>query len=168
MSLPPFPSTGSIPPPTFYTMNGLTDWLNRNPTYKQYFINYPRYFPYLYSASTIAEWSSMGTGPFSSMYGIYDGYDIERVPLSPLVTTLSYQQSVKYREQLALFQRVYAYNSNAYVTGQRVYYRFSSCQEQMEFRSALSFVGKLYPFEAMVGGTNDQGQRLGWVVPFPL
>ena len=168
MSLPAFPSTGSIPPPTFYTMNGVTDWLNRNPTYKQYFINYPRYFPYLYSESTIKEWSSMASGSSSSMYSIYNNYNIERVPLSPLVTTLSQYQAIRYREQLALFQRVYAYNSNAYVSGQRVYYRFSSSQELLEFRSAVSFVGKLYPFEAMANGTNGQGSTLGWVVPFPL
>ena len=168
MSFPAFPSTGSIPPPTFYTMNGLTDWLNRNPTYKQYFINYPKYFPYLYSASTIAEWSSMASGPFSSMYGMYDEYNIERVPLSPLVTTLSQNQAKKYRDQLELFQRVYSYNSNAYVTGERRYYRFSSSQELLQFRSAVSFVGKLYPFDAMAQGRNDHGSTLGWIVPFPM
>jgi hypothetical protein len=174
MSLPSFPEPGSIPPPTFYTMNGLTTWLNQNPSYKQYFINYPRYFPYLYSQSTLSEWSSMATGPFSSMFMLYTDYNIEKVPLSPLITTLSQHQAMKYREQLALFQRVYSYNSNAYVRAREgaipapIYYRFSSSQECMEFRTAVSFVNKLYPFDAMANGTNEYGSTLGWIVPFPM
>lgn len=170
MSLPSFPNQGSIPPPTFYTMNGLATWLNQNPTYKQYFINYPNYFPYLYSNSTISEWSTFGsgTGPFSSMFVAYENYNILNVPLSPLITTLSQQQSIMYREQLALFQRVYSYNSNAYVQNKPIYYRFSTTQELLQFRSAVSFVNKLYPFEAMANGTNEHGDTLGWIVPFPL
>jgi hypothetical protein len=172
MSLPVFPSTGSIPPPTFYTMNGLSTWLNQNPSYKQYFINYPKYFPYLYSQSTISEWSSMASGPFSSMYLVYANYNIENVPLSPLVTTLSQHQAIKYREQLALFQQVYSYNSNAYVRSRDgsnpIYYRFSTSRELMEFRTSVSFVNKMYPFEAMANGTNGDGAMLGWIVPFPL
>jgi hypothetical protein len=168
MSLPTFPSTGSIPPPTFYTMSGLSAWLNQNPSYKSYFINYPNYFPYLYSQSTISEWSSLANGPFSSMYSAYANYDIQKVPLSPMVTTLSQYQAMKYREQLALFQRVYSYNSNAYVQGSTRYYRFSTTQELMEFRASVSFVNKMYPFEAMANGKNDNGSTLGWIVPFPL
>jgi len=168
MSLPPFPEQGSIPPVTFYTMTGLTDWLNRNPSYKQYFINYPREFPYLYSMSTIQEWSSMRNSALSSIYDMYAGYDIEKVPLSPLVTTLSQQQAMRYRDQLALFQQVYSYNSNAYVQQRPIYYRFSSSRELLEYRSAVSFVNKLYPFHAMAYGTNENGSTLGWIVPFPL
>ena len=166
--LPAFPSTGSIPPPHFYNMSGLSTWLNQNPSYKMYFINYPNYFPYLYSQSTINEWSSMANGPFSSLYSMYANYDIERVPLSPLVTTLSQHQAIKYREQLDLFRRVYSYNSNAYVQGIPIYYRFSTTQELMEFRTSVSFINKLYPFEAMANGKNDNGSTLGWIVPFPL
>lgn len=168
MSLPVFPDHGSIPPVTFYNMSGLSDWLNRNPSYKQYFTKYPNYYPYLYSQSTINEWSSMATGSMSSVYGIYAGYNIENVPLSPLVTTLSQQQAIRYRDQLGLFQRVYSYNSNAYVQGQPIYYRFSSSRELMEFRASVSFVNKLYPFEAMARGTNGDGVALEWIIPFPL
>jgi hypothetical protein len=168
MSIPPFPSTGSIPPPTFYTMTGLASWLNQNPTYKQYFINYPNYFPYLYSQSTISEWSTIAGGSASSMYSIYANYNIQNVPLSPLVTTLSQEQSRIYRQQLALFQQVYSYNSNAYVQGSPIYYRFSSTQELIQFRSAVSLVNKLYPFEAMANGKNEHGSTLGWIIPFPL
>jgi hypothetical protein len=99
---------------------------------------------------------------------MYANYNIERVPLSPLVTTLSQYQANKYREQLALFQRVYSYNSNAYVQGRTIYYRFSSTQELIEFRTSVSFVNKMYPFEAMANGTNENGDTLGWIVPFPL
>lgn len=102
------------------------------------------------------------------MYSLYADYNIQNVPLSPLVTTLSQQQSRIYRQQLALFQQVYSYNSNAYVQGSPIYYRFSSTQELIQFRSAVSFVNKLYPFDAMANGTNEHGQTLGWIVPFPL
>lgn len=163
-----FPAPGSVPPVTFYTLTGLTDWLNRNPSYKQYFVDYPREFPYLYPPSTVQEWSSMASGPFSSMYGMYAGYDIERVPLGPLVTTLSQQQRMQNRDQLVLFQQVYGFNSNAWETGSRVWYRFSSSRELMEYRSAVSFVNKMYPFQAMANGRNGAGSTLGWVVPFPL
>jgi hypothetical protein len=171
--LPVFPNSGSIPPVCFYDRRGLSDWLNRNPSYKQYFINYPNYFPYLYSQSTISEWSSMATGPFSSMFMLYKNYDIQKVPLSPLVTTLSEYQSRKYNEQLQLFRQVYSYNSNAYVQSRNssvppVYYRFSSSRELLEFRGAVSQVNKMYPFDAMANGTNEHGQVLGWIVPFPL
>jgi hypothetical protein len=170
---PDFPLPGSIPPVWFYDRRGLSDWLNRNPSYKQYFINYPNYFPYLYSASTISEWSSMATGPFSSMFMLYKDYDIQKVPLSPLVTTLSEYQSIKYREQLHLFHQVYSYNSNAYVQSRTsgvppVYYRFSSSRELLEFRGAVSQVNRLYPFDAMANGTNENGVSLGWIIPFPL
>lgn len=173
MSFPAFPSTGSIPPPAFYNMNGLSTWLNQHPSYKHYFINYPNYFPYLYSQSTLGEWSSMATGPFSSMFMLYTNYNIENVPLSPLVTTLSQHQAAKYKEQLIHFQRVYSYNSNAYVQAKEsstapIYYRFSSSRELLEFRTSVSFVNKLYPFEAMANGRNDNGSTLGWIVPFPL
>lgn len=171
--LPIFPSSGCIPPPCFYDRQGLAAWLNRNPSYKQYFVNYPNYFPYLYSQSTINEWSSMATGPFSTMFMLYQNYDIKKVPLSPLVTTLSEYQSRKYQEQLNLFRQVYSYNSNAYVQSRDinvppVYYRFSSSRELMEFRGSVSAVNKLYPFDAMLKGKNENGEALGWMVPFPL
>lgn len=171
--LPVFPSSGCIPPACFYDRQGLSNWLNQNPSYKQYFINYPSLFPYLYSQSTINEWSSMATGPFSSMFMLFKNYDIQKVPLSPFVTTLSQYQSRRYQEQLTLFRQVYAYNSNAYVAARTTgtapyYYPFSSSREILEFRGSVGLVNKLYPFEAMANGTNENGQRLGWIVPFPL
>jgi hypothetical protein len=171
--LPAFPSSGCIPPVCFYDPKGLSDWLNRNPSYKQYFINYPNYFPYLYSQSTISEWSSMANGPFSTMYMLYKNYDITKVPLSPLVTTLSQYQARKYQDQLNVFRRVYSYNSNAYVESREasvapIYYRFSSSRELLEFRGSVAFVNKLYPFDAMLKGTNENGEVLNWTVPFPL
>jgi hypothetical protein len=107
------------------------------------------------------------------MFMLYQNYDIRKVPLGPLVTTLSEYQSRKYQEQLQLFRRVYSYNSNAYVQSRTagvppVYYRFSSSRELLEFRGSVSLANKLYPFEAMANGTNENGVALGWVVPFPL
>lgn len=154
-------------------MGGLTQWLNANPDYKQYFVNYPRYYPYLYTQSTIQELVSSGGENFSSIYSIYEKYDIRNVKLSPLVTTLGEHQARKYKEQMNLFLRVYSHNSNAYVTSLQtsvppIYYRFRSSGELMEYRSAFALVSKLYPFDAMAYGTTEYGSTLGWVVPFPL
>jgi len=153
-----FPSTNSIPPACFFNLRGLPDWLNQNPTYKQYFINYPIQFPYLYPMN-------------STLSSI--GYDITRVPLGPFVTTMSQNQSHLYRKQLALFHTVYEFNSNAYVNSLQThkapqYYSFSTYQDRHNFRSAVSLVDKLYMFQAMANGMNEHGSTLGWVVPFPL
>jgi len=152
-----FPSTNSIPPATFYNIQGLTTWLNKNPDYKDYFINYPTIFPGLF--------------PMTSTLSTLN-YNIQNVPLSPLVTTLSNNQSQQYNEQLQLFTRVYEFNSNAYINslplGFPKYYSFSSYQELMMYKSSVALVNKLYPFNAMAHGTNENGDVLGWIVPFPL
>jgi hypothetical protein len=153
-----FPSTHSIPPASFYNIQGLNLWLNQNPSYKDYFVKYPTLFPGL----------SPMTSTLSSM-----NYNVQNVPIPPLVTTLSYNQAQQYNSQLQLFSRVYAFNSNAYLnsldTGSGpAYYSFSSYQELMTYKSSVAFVNKLYPFDAMARGTNEQGQQLGWIVPFPL
>jgi hypothetical protein len=159
-----FPSTNSIPPACFFNIRGLPDWLNQNPSYKQYFINYPTQFPYLFPM----------TSTLSSI-----GYNIERVPLGPFVTTMSQGQSQVYQKQLALFHTVYEFNSNAYVnslqnqinpTNQTTpcYWQFSTYQDRNEYRSAVSLVDKLYMFRAMADGQNEYGSTLGWVIPFPL
>lgn len=100
-------------------------------------------------------------------------YNIERVPLGPFITTMSQSQSHLYSKQLALFHKVYEFNSNAYVNSLQTqttpqYYYFSTYQERNEFRSAVSLVDKLYMFQAMANGQNENGSTLGWVVPFPL
>ena len=158
MSLPVFPSTNSIPPASFYNIQGLSAWLNNNPTYKQYFISV---FPTLYSNTNLIAYEG------------YTSYNIENVPLSPNVTTLSQLQRMKYTEQIELFQRVYTYNSNAYVAyvtngTYPIYYRFQTYQEQMNYKSSIPLINKLYPFQAMANGANSVGSTLGWVVPFPL
>lgn len=169
MSLPVFPSSGSIPPVTFYNRFGLSNWLNQNPDYKQYFVQYPTYFPNLYTKAFLDELISSSQIPASS---IYANYDLRKVPLAPIVTTLSQQQAIEYNKQLELFQKVYQYNSNAYVTslstGQSpIYYRFLSSGEHTQYRSAVKLVTKLYPFDAMLKGTAESGSTLGWRVPFP-
>jgi hypothetical protein len=154
-----FPSTNSIPPACFFNIRGLPDWLNQNPSYKQYFINYRRQFPYLFPM----------TSTLSSI-----GYNIERVPLDPFVTTMSQSQSHVYQRQLMLFHTVYEFNSNAYVESLQnqsttpCYWRFSTYQDRNEFQSAVSLVDKLYMFRAMADGQNENGSTLGWVIPFPL
>ncbi len=171
---PPFPEPGSIPPVCFYNMGGLTQWLNSNVDYKQYFVNYPRYFPYLYTQSTISELIAAGGDSFlSSTYMVYENYDIRNVKLPPLVTTLSDYQSRNYQKQMDLFLKVYSFNSNAYISSLQtskppIYYRFQKSSELLEYRSAIGLVSKLYPFDAMANGTSEYGSTLGWIIPFPL
>lgn len=152
-----FPGNNSIPPATFYTMQGLSTWLNQNPTYKYYFVGYPNQFPGL----------STMTSSLSSI-----GYDAAKAPIPPAFGAMSYNQLFQYKEQLQLFQRVYTFNSNAYITSLTstppIYYSFSSYQELTSYKSALAFVNKLYPFTAMANATSDAGQTLRWIVPFPL
>jgi hypothetical protein len=156
--LPVFPSTGSIPPACFYDRQGLANWLNQNPTYKNYFIQYPDVFPNLYPM----------TSTLSSV-----GYSTQNVPLASNVTTLTQNQAMKYNEQLELFRTVYVYNSNAYTnyvqTGTiPAYFRFQTYRDRNEFKASVSLVNKLYPFQAMAYGTNESGSTLGWIVPFPM
>jgi hypothetical protein len=174
-----FPSTNSIPPACFYNRQGLANWLNLNSDYKQYFINYPNVFPYLYKDSTIRDFidyytsqqnTSSGSTILSSMY---TAYNIRNVPLAAQVITLSQYQSLKYDEQIKKFRQVYTYNSNAYMGAINmntapIYYSFSSYKEMLEFKDGVRIINKLYPFDAMANGTNQYGSTLGWVIPFPL
>ena len=155
MALPQFPSTSSIPPACFYTAQGLAAWLNQNPQYKENFSGTGA-FPFLVST---------GTAP-STAAAI--GYNPYNVPLFSYVQQLSQGQGLKYSQQLQLFQKVYAYNSNAYVNyilsgTVPVYYNFFSYKEKNEYSSAVQLVNKLYPFKAMAEATN-----LNWQVPFPI
>lgn len=100
-------------------------------------------------------------------------YNVQKVPLQPYVTMLSQQQSMLYSKQMNLFRRVYAFNSNAYVTSlitnvAPIYYRFLSNQELMNYKASVGLVNKLYPFDAMANGRNEAGSTLQWIVPFPL
>lgn len=162
MSIPStFPSTNSIPPPCFYDIRGLANWLNNNPTYKQYFIGYPNLFPTLLSDTNLI------------VYNGYVNYNVENVPLQSNVTTMSQYQLMRYTDQLKLFRQVYAYNSNAYVNyvtngTTPVYYRFQTYKEHNEFKSSVALVNKLYPFNAMANANPITGSSLGWIIPFPL
>ena len=155
MALPQFPSTNSIPPACFYTAQGLASWLNQNPQYKENFAA-TRAFEFLYV-------TSVSPCTFSSI-----GYNPYNVPLCSDVQQLSQGQGFKYSQQLQLFQKVYAYNSNAYVnyvlsgTGP-VYYNFFNYKEKNEYSSAVQLVNKLYPFKAMAEATNLNRQ-----IPFPI
>jgi len=150
-----FPGSGSIPPACFYNIQGLANWLNLNPIYKLNFAN-TRTFPFLFPES------------YSIVFSTFNqpGYNPENVPLCSNITTLSEYQSLKYRTQISLFQKVYAINSNAYInfisTGQPpIYYTFISYQEKYEYNSAVALVNKSYPFR-------DMAEAVGWKVPFPI
>ena len=165
-----FPSTPSIPPASFYNIQGLAGYLNQNPESKQYFVGQTVVSPFLYAM----------TSSLSST-----GYDPANVPLAPFVTTLSQQQLLQYSNQIALFRKVYAYNSNAYVnyvstavaspsTQQApIYYRFITYQEYTQYKASVALINKLYPFGAManqnVNGIDDvEFPDRSWVIPFPL
>lgn len=158
MSLPVFPESGSIPPPCFYNRQGLAMWLNQNPSYKTYFTAYPDVFPYLKP---------------SNAPNLPKNYQIENVPLSPNVTTLSQSEAVRYDEYLSLFRKVYTYNMNAYLASRvsgaaPVYYRFRSYKEKSNYAAAVGVVNKLYPLRAIVGAKDENGVALGWIIPFPF
>ena len=163
-----FPSSYSVPPAEFYNIQGLSTWLNQNVTYKHYFINYPKYFPLLYAKDTTNEFDKYLTSTMSSQ-AVFTNYNLEKVSLPPFVTTLSQYQARVYREQLSVFQKVYAYNSNAYFSNQPpIYYAFQSYNEMMQYKSGVALANKLYNFDAMANGKNEAGSTLGWIVPFPL
>jgi len=163
-----FPDSPSVPPASFFNIQGLSNWLNQNRTYKHYFIKYPQYFPLLYSDETVIEFDKYLVNSMSSQ-AIFTNYHIENVPLPSFVTTLSQYQAQHYREQITTFQRVYAYNSNAYFTQESpMYYTFQTYAEMMQYKASISLINKLYSFDAMANGKNEAGSTLGWIVPFPL
>ena len=151
--LPQFPAQYSIPPACFYNIQGLSQWLNQNPSKKQYFIGV---FPYLYKQNQI-------TSTLSSFK-----YNVANVPLGPSVVSLSQGQALMYNQQIQLFQKVYTYNSNAYVnyacSGETpMYYTFKTYQEKAQYTSAVGLVNELFPFRDMA-----EASTLNWAVPFPL
>ena len=161
-----FPSTPSIPPASFYNIQGLAGWLNQNSSYKYFFVGQTDVSPYLFPMTSSISTTYLGE------------YDAANVPLAPFVTTLSQQQLMQYSNQISLFKRVYAYNSNAYVgytqTGKPpIYYRFISYQEYTQYKASVALINKLYPFNAMANGNSTISNvpsvpQLSWVVPFPL
>ena len=151
-----FPAPNTIPPACFYTLQGMTGWLNENPSYKEYFVGeYPTLQPMTSSLSSI-------------------GYDTAKVPLPPTVTNLSEWQRRQAQDQLTHFRKIYEYNSNAYVTaktlGKTPIYAYlgGTYKQQTEHKAAVGLVQRLYPFRAMYGSPNAAGSTLGWYVPFPL
>jgi hypothetical protein len=106
-------------------------------------------------------------------YQGYTTFNVENVPLELNLKNMSQNQCMRYTEQLNLFRKVYAYNSNAYVnyvtTGSNpVYYRFQTYKERNDFRASVALVNKIYPLQAMANGQNTAGSTLGWIIPFPL
>lgn len=150
-----FPGPGSIPPPCFYGPQGLAGWLNLNPQYKLPF-SYTGAFDFLLPPI-------LTPSTFSSI-----GYNVETVPLCSPVQTLSQQQALMYNSQIQLFQKVYSYNSNAYITSLQtgrppVYFNYFTYNDKYNYNSAVQLVNKLYPFQAM-----SEAPGLNWRIPFPI
>ena len=38
----------------------------------------------------------------------------------------------------------------------------------MQYKSAVSMVNKMYPFDIMASAKNENGDTMSWIVPFPL
>lgn len=154
MALPTFPAQFSIPPACFYKIQGLEGWLMENPSYKQYFAGI---LPPIIAPEYI-------TCTMSSI-----GFSYEKIPLCSIVTTLPYQLGQQYNQQLQLFQKVYAYNSNAYVDNYNnngpgpIYYRFIDDKERTNYKASVGLVNKLFHFDIMA-----QASTLNWQVPFPI
>lgn len=161
---PPFPLDQSIPPPCFYTIQGLPMFLNQNVQYKVYYTDIPQ-FPYL-------------TYFAKSVYSITGStiYKFEDVPLAPPLSNMNQSQLLTYQQQLQLFRKVYAYNSNAYITYVSnptakgpIYYTFQTYKELTNYKAGLQLVNRLYPFDAMAAAYDlNNGVPLRWIVPFPM
>jgi hypothetical protein len=161
---PPFPLDGSIPPASFYTIQGLPMYLNQNVQYKIYYTEIPQ-FPYLslYADNIFPEATAT--------------YQIENVPLPPFLSNMNQSQLLTYQQQLQLFKRVYEYNSNAYITYMSnpgtargpIYYTFNTYNELNNYKAALKLVNRLYPFDQMADAYSlNTGVPLNWIVPFPM
>jgi hypothetical protein len=166
-----FPDKGTIPPSTFYNLQGFNTFLNQNQTFKSTFRDYTirqtgidsafvnkALQQYVYS-STIDVYGS--TIILSSL-----ALNVENFPLPLTVTNLGFNQQQKYISQLNTFRQVYAYNSNAYVTASTmnfvpgpVYYNFPTYSKLNEYRAGVALVNKLYPFETILSY---------WTIPFPI
>lgn len=161
---PPFPLDGSIPPPCFYTIQGLPTYLNQNVQYKIYYSDIPQ-FPYL----TV---NTNSLFPNESLT-----YAIENVPLDPFLSNMDQSQLLTYQQQLQLFRKVYEHNSNAYLTYVSnpgtakgpIYYTFQNYKEMNNYKAGLQLVNRLYPFDQMANAYDfTSGNPLRWIVPFPM
>lgn len=161
---PPFPLDGSIPPVCFYTIQGLPTYLNQNIAYKVYYTDLPQ-FPYLsYYAEVLYPEANAS-------------YDVENVPLGPLLTNMNQSQMVTYQQQIQLFRKVYEYNSNAYITYVSnpgtakgpIYYTFQTYKEMTNYKAGLQLINRIYPFDIMASAYDlNTGVPLRWIVPFPM
>lgn len=161
---PPFPLDGSIPPVCFYTIQGLPMYLNQNIQYKIYYTDNPQ-FPYLtVNADKIFPEA-------------LDTYNVEAVPLGPLLSNMNPSQLLTYQQQLQLFRKVYEYNSNAYITyvsnpgtaDGPIYYTFQNYKEMTNYKAGLELVNRIYPFDIMANAHDKiTGVPLRWIVPFPM
>jgi|UniRef100_A0A6C0BH08 hypothetical protein len=161
---PPFPLDGSIPPVCFYTIQGLPMYLNQNVQYKIYYTDYPQ-FPYLSVNADII---------YPQTFGIYN---VESIPLGPLLSNMNQSQMLTYQQQIQLFKKVYEYNSNAYITyvsnpgtaNGPIYYTFQNYKEMTNYKAGLELINRLYPFNIMANAYNVlTGVPLNWIVPFPM
>jgi hypothetical protein len=161
---PPFPLDGSIPPASFYTIQGLPMYLNQNVQYKVYYSDIPQ-FPYLsvYADELFPEATTT--------------YQLQNIPLPPFLSNMNQSQLLTYQQQLQLFRKVYEYNSNAYITYLSnpgtargpIYYTFNTYKELNNYKAALKLVNRLYPFDQMADAYDIlNGVPLNWIVPFPM
>ena len=151
--LPSFPNQFSIPPPAFYDINGLAGWLNLNPSYKQFFAGL---YEFLLPPQLI-------TSTLSTL-----NYRYEDVPLRTYVQRNDSSERLRYQQQIALFRKVYGFNSNAYVNyvcngSPPIYYTYHDYKELDNMKAAVQLINKLYPFDSMA-----QASTLNWQIPFPL
>jgi hypothetical protein len=163
---PPFPLDGSIPPVSFYTIQGLPTYLNQNVLYKIYYTDVSQ-FPYLtQNAESI----------YPQTFGIYN---TEKVPIGPVLSNMNQSQLLTYQQQLQIFRKVYEYNSNAYITYVSnpnpdtaqgpIYYTFQNYKEMTNYKAGLQLVNRLYPFDLMANAYDyGTGVPLRWIVPFPM
>lgn len=167
-----FPAEGTIPPSTFYNLQGFNTFLNQNSSFKSIFRDYTIQQSGIDSA--FANNALQSAYVYSSTIDIYGStvilsshaVNVENFPLPLTVTNLGFNQQQKYISQLNTFRQVYAYNSNAYVTASTmnfipgpIYYNFPTYSKLNEYRAGVALINKLYPFETILSY---------WNIPFPI
>lgn len=146
MSLPVFPAENSIPPAQFFNIGGFATYLNTNPSVKTALFYH--LFPNVVITSTM---SSFGFSPANYL-------------LCPNVTTLQNSQVTLYKGDIEVFQKVYGYNSNAYITSlatnkSPIYYTYKDMNELMQYKAGVGVINKLYNFNVILHY---------WSIPFPI
>jgi hypothetical protein len=157
-----FPDEGTIPPACFYNFGGLAMFLNGSPELKAI----PPFRRWVVETAFGINLPFVENAIISTF-----GISRESINICPTITNLSSDQVLKYGGEMEIYRRVYAHNSNAYVSASTmgwpnipnapapIYYKFQTYHQYNSFKSGAAIINKLYPHHVMVNY---------WQIPFPI